>query len=257
MYSKTSKSVFQLQFLVQIFISISLPQIDVQEVEDLLASRQSYFPNASLVWLKDLLAYLNMKIPIERDDPTFAGKASTYPTSIVPKALRMTLEKAIVLAGAENVQLFYEFVLMAMVTDSAKGVPVVGNKIFVQLLAKHNPKMAVANIAKLTTLRNSYQNRKNICLSLLWALQQSGFEDLSVGLKVWHEVMASLLEARSYSGHVVGIVNDILSHHEKNATLTSDLYLNIVEDVLSGSISVPVAQAAEGLRVSEKLRVLF
>lgn len=55
-----------------------------------------------------------------------------------------------------------------------------------QLLAFQNPKITIANIQKVTTLRNSYQNRQPVLLAILWALGQGGMKDLQTGLKGWY-----------------------------------------------------------------------
>lgn len=159
-------------------------QIDVKEMENLMISNQNQFPDAPLIWLKTLAAFLNAKIPIEKDDPLFSSRPDGYPLNIVPKNLRNVLEKTLISAGESNARLFYEFLLAVMTTEIAKGTPVVGYKIFIQLLSKLDPQLSVGNIPKLISLRNSYQNRKPIGLSLLWAFNQCGRENLSIGLKV-------------------------------------------------------------------------
>lgn len=173
-----------------------------------MTTGQTRFPEAPLIWLKDLAAFLNVKIPIDKEDATFSGKPKDYPLSIVPKQISSTLEKAIEMAGKQTAQIFYENTLTAMATDMVKGSPVVGHKIFLQLLAQVNPEMTAANIPKVISVRNSYQNRKPVGMSLLWALSQAGRKNLAVGLKVWHEVMAPLLETKGYSGYVVQILED-------------------------------------------------
>jgi hypothetical protein len=141
-----------------------------------------------------------------------------------------------------------------MATEMVKGVPVVGYKIFIQLLATHNPKLSVNNIPKLISMRNSYQNRKPIGLSLLWCFNQGGMEKLAIGLKVWHEVMSPMLEAKSYSGYVMRILNDLVRHsNEEN--LPIDLYLNIFEDFFSGKLNISQSLIDEGILILSKLRV--
>jgi len=61
-----------------------------------------------------------------------------------------------------------------------------GYKVMLQLLAFQNPKITISNIQKVTTLRNSYQNRQPVLLAVLWALGQGGMKDLQTGLKGWY-----------------------------------------------------------------------
>lgn len=159
------------------------------------------------------------------------------------------------MAGKQTAQIFYENTLTAMATDMVKGSPVVGHKIFLQLLAQVNPEMTAANIPKVISVRNSYQNRKPVGMSLLWALSQAGRKNLAVGLKVWHEVMAPLLETKGYSGYVVQILEDLIFEHKNFCDLKPELYLDVVEDTYSGKFNVPTAVGREINNSIEKLRV--
>lgn len=58
-----------------------------------------------------------------------------------------------------------------------------GHRLLLQMLAADNPEFCVASIAKSASLRNSYQNRPPIGLSLLWAFGQGGLADFDVGVK--------------------------------------------------------------------------
>lgn len=51
------------------------------------------------------------------------------------------------------------------------------------MLAHEYPEFCIASIPKSVSLRNSYQNRPPIGLSLLWTLGQGGYKDFAVGLK--------------------------------------------------------------------------
>lgn len=207
--------------------------------------------------MKDLAAFLNIKIPVDKEDVIFSGKSKDYPLSIVPKSISSVLEKAIDMAGKQTVQLFYENTLTTMATDMVKGSPVLGHKIFLQLLAYINPEMTISNISKLIRIKNSYQNRKNIGLSLLWAISQAGRKNLAVGLKVWHEVMSPMLEIKSYCSYVAQILNNLVFGHETFHDLKPELYLDIVEDICSGKFNVSASIGREINNSIEKLRVCF
>lgn len=238
-------------------IKDALNMIDADEIRNVLTTGQTRFPEAPLIWLKDLAAFLNVKIPVDKEDAIFSGKPKDYPLSIVPKPISSTLEKAIEMAGKQTAQLFYENTLTTMATDMVKGSAAVGHKIFLQLLARINPEMTVANIPKLITVRNSYQNRKTIGLSLLWALSQGGRKNLAVGLKVWHEVMSPMLETKSYSSYVVQILNDLVFEHGNCYDLKPELYLDIVEDTCSGKLNIPANVGREINNSMEKLRSIL
>ncbi|CAK9807020.1 Transmembrane protein 214 [Anthophora plagiata] len=238
-------------------IKDALNAINVDELQTVLTTSQTRFPEAPLIWLKDLAAFLNVKIPIDKEDAVFSGKPKDYPLSIVPKPISSTLEKAIEVAGKQTAQLFYENTLTLMATDMVKGTPVVGYKIFLQLLAQINPEMTIANIPKLIRAKSSYQNRKPIGLSLLWALAQAGRKNLIVGLKVWHEVMSPMLETKSYCSYVVEILHDLVLEHENFNDLKPEFYLDIVEDTCSGKYNIPVSIGREINNSIEKLRLIL
>ncbi|XP_011060330.1 PREDICTED: transmembrane protein 214-A isoform X2 [Acromyrmex echinatior] len=211
----------------------ALNAIDPQELDELLATAQVRFPDAPLLWLKELNAFLNIKIPINKEDAIFSGKPKDYPLSLVPKTISSILERAVEMTGQQTIQIFYENTLTTMATDMVKGIPVIGHKIFLQLLAHLNPEMTAANILKLINIRNSYENRKNIGLSLLWAWSQAGKKNFAVGLKIWHEVMSPMLETKSYASYVVQILNDLVFGHDNVHDLSLDLYLSIIMDTYS------------------------
>lgn len=56
-------------------------------------------------------------------------------------------------------------------------------QIIAQIIGQKWPQICGSNLANSAMLRNSYQNRQYIGLSLLWAVGQGGYQDLMVGLK--------------------------------------------------------------------------
>ncbi|XP_018400837.1 PREDICTED: transmembrane protein 214-A isoform X2 [Cyphomyrmex costatus] len=214
-------------------IKDALNAIDPQELDELLITAQVRFPEAPLLWLKELNAFLNIKISINKEDAIFSGKPKDYPLNLVPKEISSILERAVEMTGQQTIQIFYENTLTAMATDMVKGIPVIGHKIFLQLLAHLNPEMTAANIPKLINIRNSYENRKNVGLSLLWAWSQAGKKNFAVGLKIWYEIMSPMLETKGYTSYVVQILNDLVFGHENVHDLSLDLYLNIIMDTYS------------------------
>lgn len=224
-----------------------------------METAQVRFPEAPLMWLKELNVFLNIKIPINKEDVAFSGKPKDYPLNLVPKAISSILEQVIEMTGQQTIQIFYENTLTAMATDMVKGIPVIGHKIFLQLLAHLNPDMTVANIPKLISIRNSYENRKNVGLSLLWAWSQAGKKNLAIGLKIWHEVMSPMLETKSYAKYVVQIFNDLVFDHDNVQNLSLDLYLHIIRDTYSQrfqniqptNLGKEISMSIDKLRVSK------
>jgi len=219
-----------------------------------------------LLWLKELDTFLNIKIPINKEDAIFSNKPKDYPLSLVPKTISSILERAVETAGSQAVQTFYESSLTTMANNMIKGIPVIGHKIFLQLLAHLYPKMIVANIPKLISIRNSYKNRKDVCLSLLWAWSQVGKKDLPAGLKIWHKVMLPLLDTKRYTNYIVQNLNDLVFDRDNVCDIGLDLYLDIIWDTYHGVIDSHSIQPAvwkeinmkiDQLRVSYLCRFIF
>jgi len=95
-----------------------------------------------------------------------------------------------------------------------KGLNVVGWNILTQLLTESNPSLVTAHIPRYIELRNSYQNRPNIGLSILWSVGQAGAKSLHSGVKVWLEVMLPVLTMKHYSKFVVNYLVQLLKLHK-------------------------------------------
>lgn len=70
-----------------------------------------------------------------------------------------------------------------MTTDMSKNLSALGYKLYLQYIAINKPKLVTVSLNKHVILRNSYQNRPNVGLSILWAVGQAGYSDFNVGLK--------------------------------------------------------------------------
>lgn len=97
--------------------------------------------------------------------------------------MKSVIEKAITQAGKDNTQLFFDICLTSMASDMSKDLPAFGNKLFLQYIAINEPQIVVTNVNKYITLKNSYQNRSNIGLSILWAVGHVGIHNFQAGLE--------------------------------------------------------------------------
>ncbi|XP_030031154.2 transmembrane protein 214 [Manduca sexta] len=191
----------------------ALEAIDVTELANIIATNKIRFSNAPLVWLKDVANFLNTKIQIDVEDPTFSQHPSSYPLSVVPDELKSVLEGVLQDAEKKNTQLFFDGTLTALGNDMSRGQFVNGHRILLQMLAQENPDFCIASIQKNASLRNSYQNRPPIGLSLLWAFGQGGLRDFAVGMKAWQELFLPLIELKNYSKYVVGYLSKLMDLH--------------------------------------------
>ncbi|CAH0401163.1 unnamed protein product [Chilo suppressalis] len=202
----------------------ALQAIELEELTTIIGTNKVRFSNAPLVWLKEVANFLNSKIQIEVEDPTFATNPSVYPLCVVPDGLRNCLENVLRDAGKANTQLFFDVTLTALANDMSRGQQVNGHRILLQMLAKENPEFCIASVAKSASLRNSYQNRPPIGLSLLWAFGQGGLTDFSVGLKAWQELFLPIVELKNYSKYVILYISKLLDNHKSmdNVKISQD-----------------------------------
>lgn len=113
--------------------------------------------------------------------------------------------------GETNLEYFFYSLLDSMATEMNSGQNVAGYKFVLQLIGQNWPAICSHNMAKTALLRNSYQNRSNICLSILWAIGQGGHQSLTEGVKVWQNLMLPNLELKSFSKFVVEHIERVLN----------------------------------------------
>lgn len=134
--------------------------------------------------------------------------------------------------GLSSIQYFYDLSLTILTDDMSKNLPYLGHKIMLQLVAQEWPSVSISNLAKCAILRNSYQNRSAIGLTLFWALGQGGYQDLSVGLKVWLNFMLPLLDLKSYSKFICEYIHRVLTTtkiDETGINISPDEFIKIFE----------------------------
>ncbi|XP_005175887.1 transmembrane protein 214 [Musca domestica] len=172
---------------------------------------QLLYPGAKLTWLKAITSYINSNLQFECD-PVFSGRSASYPGNLASSEFKQTLLDFLSSEGEENLNYFFHYTLLeSMCTDLNNNLPVVGYKFMLQLIARNWPQICSSNMASTAMLKHSYQNRSNICLSILWAIGQGGYENLMVGIRVWQNLMLPNLEMKSYSRFVTEYIEKVLN----------------------------------------------
>ncbi|XP_069949326.1 transmembrane protein 214-B [Cherax quadricarinatus] len=179
-------------------------RLNVGEMQNLLDVVMSRFQESPLIWLKDLASYLNVRVnPIHQPDPAFRGHPTSFPASLLRSDVKMLLIKTLSTCNDNVLAAFHKHCLTSMVHEQVKGLGVAGYKVFIQILSIDHAHVGMVNLPYYCDLRNSIQNQTPACLSLLWAVGQSGLDDFTVGLKVWMELMVPLIGLKNYSAYVV------------------------------------------------------
>uniref|UniRef100_A0A8C9T083 Transmembrane protein 214 n=1 Tax=Scleropages formosus TaxID=113540 RepID=A0A8C9T083_SCLFO len=98
-------------------------------------------------------------------------------------------------------------------SNHSYGEPLHGYRICIQAILLDKPKIATLNLANYLELLRSHQNRPVKCLTIMWALGQAGFSDLSQGLKVWLGIMLPVLGIKTLSSYAIAYLERLLMLH--------------------------------------------
>ncbi|KAK3857658.1 hypothetical protein Pcinc_026053 [Petrolisthes cinctipes] len=179
-------------------------RLSVAQMQNLLDVVVSRFHDSPLIWLKDLASYLNVRVnPIHSPDPAFRGHPLDYPVSFMNEEVKKLVLSTVSGCSDGVLAAFHKHCVQAMVQEQVKGLGVVGYKIFIQILAMHRPEVGVVNLPFYCELRQDLQSQTPACLSLLWAVGQSGVGNFTIGLRVWLELMMPVIGLKNYSSLVV------------------------------------------------------
>ncbi|CAF95461.1 unnamed protein product, partial [Tetraodon nigroviridis] len=90
------------------------------------------------------------------------------------------------------------------------GEPLHGYRVCIQAILQDKPKIATQNLPMYLELLRSVQNRPVKCLTIMWALGQAGFCDLSQGLRVWLGIMLPVLGVKALSAYAIAYLERLL-----------------------------------------------
>jgi len=188
--------------------------VRVEDLKNLVESSQARFPDSPLLWLRDVAAFLNIKLvtepPAETDDfGVLGGLPSGALTANMKKVISVMLGKV-----QESMrETFFETCVANTAHDLAKGLCTTGWKILTQMLAEVSPSIVTAHIPRYIELRNSYQNRPAVGQAILWSVGQAGLKSLHSGIRVWLDVMLPVITMRHYSKYCVDYLSVLLQTH--------------------------------------------
>ncbi|XP_072841730.2 transmembrane protein 214 [Pogona vitticeps] len=192
----------------------ALGALDLSELQKQLEKSQSLFPENPSVWVKDMAGYLNYKLQAPKSDPTLSQHPHDYPYCLVSKDLRTIIKSLLSKAGGV-LELFFDHCIYTMLQelDKTPGESLHGYRICIQALLVDKPKVATANLSKYLELLRCHHNRTPKCLTIMWALGQAGFADLTEGLKVWLGIMLPVLGLKSLSPFAITYLDRLLMMH--------------------------------------------
>uniref|UniRef100_A0A667ZGL3 Transmembrane protein 214 n=1 Tax=Myripristis murdjan TaxID=586833 RepID=A0A667ZGL3_9TELE len=188
--------------------------LDVGELKQQLARSQTLFPENPSVWVKDLAGYLNHKLTAPETEPTLSSYAHDYPYCLTGKELRGVI-KGLIGRCSDTLPDFFDHCIYTMLRelDRQSGEPLHGYRVCIQAILQDKPRIATQNLAEYLELLRSVQNRPVKCLTIMWALGQAGFYDLSQGLRVWLGIMLPVLGVKSLSSYAISYLERLLLLH--------------------------------------------
>uniref|UniRef100_A0A7N8WSQ1 Transmembrane protein 214 n=1 Tax=Mastacembelus armatus TaxID=205130 RepID=A0A7N8WSQ1_9TELE len=188
--------------------------LDVEDLKQQLARSQTLFPGNPSVWVKDLAGYLNLNLTAPETEPTLSSYAHDYPYCLTGKELRGVI-KGLIGRCSEILPDFFDHCVYTMLRelDRQSGEPLHGYRVCIQAILQDKPKIATQNLSEYLELLRSVQNRPVKCLTIMWALGQAGFYDLSQGLRVWLGIMLPVLGVKSLSAYAIAYLERLLLLH--------------------------------------------
>uniref|UniRef100_A0A8C2HWT1 Transmembrane protein 214 n=1 Tax=Cyprinus carpio TaxID=7962 RepID=A0A8C2HWT1_CYPCA len=188
--------------------------LDVQELKQQLEKSQSLFPENPCVWVKDLAGYLNHKLPAPDTEPTLSSYAHDYPYCLAGKELRAVI-KNLLGKCSDALPEFLDHCVFTMLReqDRQPGESLHGYRMCIQALVQDKPQIVTLNLADHLELLRSHQNRPVKCLTIMWALGQAGFYDLSQGIRVWLGIMLPVLGMKALSAYSIAYLERLLTLH--------------------------------------------
>ncbi|KAG7453909.1 hypothetical protein JOB18_047160 [Solea senegalensis] len=188
--------------------------LDVGDLKQQLARSQTLFPDNPSVWVKDLAGYLNLKLTVPETEPTLSSHVHDYPYCLTGKELKGVI-KGLLGRCSDILPDFFDHCVHTMLRelDRQSGEPLHGYRVCIQALLQDKPRIATQNLPEYLELLRSVQNRPAKCLTIMWALGQAGFHDLSQGLRVWLGIMLPVLGVKSLSAYAIAYLDRLLLLH--------------------------------------------
>ncbi|PVD22762.1 hypothetical protein C0Q70_16018 [Pomacea canaliculata] len=225
-------------------IDEALAKIDHAELESILSQSQLRFPDNQDVWLKDLASYLNIKLEkVQEPEGAFKGREKDYPMARLSGGCKKVIFNVFRKCSKENLDHLFYHCVQGMITESSKGMSVIGYKVFLQMLAHYKPNIVLQRLPQYLELLKTSQNRPAQCLSILWVLGQCGITDLRCGLRVWLDIMLPCLGIRSVAAYPVEYIENLFQWHKYTQEAYKEMgmrdYFHVLDTVFSPNVAIP------------------
>ncbi|KAM9317205.1 transmembrane protein 214 [Gastrophryne carolinensis] len=192
----------------------ALRALDIGELKRGMEKSLTMFPENPQIWVKDLAGYLNFNLQTVKNDLLGMEQPYDYPYCLVSKELKSTIRN--LLAKCSSVlDIFVDHCILLMLQelDRTTADSVHGYRICLQAVLLEKPKTVTLNLKKYLDMLRAQQNKPAKCLTIMWAVGQAGYMDLTEGLKVWLGLMLPVLGIKSLSPYAISYLDRLLLVH--------------------------------------------
>jgi len=230
-------------------------KVRVEDLKNLIEDVQLRWPDSPLLWLRDVAGYLNHALVTEPEceGDVLGGEPVSALTANMRKVIGVMLQKC----EDSMRETFFETCVANTAHELAKGQCVAGWRVLTQLIADLQPTVVTANIPRYVELRNSYQNRPNVGLSILWSVGQAGNKSLHSGIKVWLEIMLPLITMRHYSKFVVDYLSTLLTTHNISSSTQMNKPVMDISNFITVQDTFFVVSTAMNKEHAKTLKTLY
>lgn len=188
--------------------------LDLGEFHREMEKSQSMFPENPHIWVMDLASYLNFKLQTVKNDPLPLQQSHDYPYCLVSKELKTAIRSVLSKAPSVLGLLVDNCIrLMLEALEKPTGDSVHGYRICIQAVLLDKPKAVTLDLKKYLDMLRAQQSKPAKCLTIMWVVGQTGYVDLTEGLKVWLGLMLPVLGIKSLSPYAISYLDRLLLMH--------------------------------------------
>nr|CAB3267071.1 transmembrane protein 214-A [Phallusia mammillata] len=249
--------------------STELPKYDYKTIEDGLSGEaickldeqislwKEKYPDNPMNVCKDLVMYLDDKLRCPDESVTQSGREVDFPFCTATKNTQSRLLKLFAELNTEMVECIFQQYINSMLEHLARDMLIWGHKLCIQALAYSHPTICSQNLKIYVDKVQTMQNVPKRCLTLLWALGQSGVKDSRCGMKVWLEVMLPALHMKNMAPYCMLYIETILSKARDKGMFNSCVQPSQFMDIAEWAFDSQTKSANKSAVVKERIKEIY
>ncbi|KAM5165023.1 transmembrane protein 214 [Mantella aurantiaca] len=193
----------------------ALRALDLADFQRDMDKSQTMFPENPHIWVMDLASYLNYKLQTVKNEPLPLQQSHDYPYCLVSKELK-TIIRSVLSKASSVLDLLVDNCIRLMLEELDKPAAtgsVHGYRLCIQAVLLDKPKAVTLDLKKYLDILRTQQSKPAKCLTIMWVVGQTGYVDLTEGLKVWLGLMLPVLGIKSLSPYAIAYLDRLLLMH--------------------------------------------